>query len=121
MLLAERFAGSTFVQSTLSARTESQNITAFAARDAAHGWKAAIFNKADVPVTVKIEGLPASGTASIQWLQAPAIDSHDGVTFAGSAVGGSGEFHPQTQARVKIAHGSGTLDLPAYTAAFIEG
>ena len=121
MLLAERFAGSTFVQSTLSARTESQNVTAFAARDAAHGWKAAIFNKADVPVTVKIEGLPASGTASIQWLQAPAIDSHDGVTFAGSAVGGSGEFHPQTQARVKIAHGSGTLDLPAYTAAFIEG
>lgn len=121
MLLAQRFAGSTFVEANLSAQTDPQNVTAFAANTSSGGWKLAIFNKAASPATVKINGLPSTGTASIQWLQAPAIDSHDGVTFGGSRVGPAGEFTPQTQAKMKIGHGVGTLQLPAYTAAYIEG
>jgi hypothetical protein len=119
MLLAQHFAGSTFVQSTLSAQTDPQNVTAFAAKSA-RGWKLAIFNKAAAPVNVKVNGLPAFKDGAIQWLQAPTIDSHDGVTLGGSIVGSAGQFSPKTQASIKFTHGSGTLQLPAYTAAYIE-
>lgn len=121
MLLAERFAGSTFVEASLSTLSETQNVTAFAAKGASGGWKLAIFNKAAAPATVKVIGHPHSGSASVEFLQAPAIDSHDGVTFGGSTVGPAGAFTPRTQATVKISHGTGILQMPAYTAAYIEG
>jgi hypothetical protein len=118
MLLAQHFAGSTFVEATLSQQTDPQNVTAFAARDGSR-WKAAIFNKAAAPVTVKIGGMPGK-MAEVQWLQAPAIDSHTGVTLGGCAVGGAGEFAPKTQAQVHFAHDGGTLEMPGYTAAYLE-
>jgi hypothetical protein len=121
MLLAEHFAGSTFVEATLSQQADTQNVTAFAASNPAHGWKLAIFNKAAAATTVNMNGLGGSTSGSVQWLQAPAIDSHDGVTLGGSAVGPSGAFTPKTQATMKISHGIGTLQIPAYTAAYIEG
>lgn len=121
MLLAERFAGSTFVESDLSPQSEGQNITAFAARDLAQkATKLAIFNKAAAPVTVNLKGLPAAFKASVQWLKAPAIDSHDGITLGGSAVGSYGQFSPKNEATVKIAHDAGALQIPAYTAAYLE-
>jgi hypothetical protein len=119
MMLAEHFAGSTFVQSTLSTQADPQNVTAFAAKSS-RGWKLAVFNKAAAPIGVKIDGLPTSKDGAIQWLQAPAIDSHDGVTLGGSTVGPTGQFSPKSQASLKLTHGSGTLQLPAYTGAYIE-
>lgn len=121
MLLAQRFAGSTFVQVNLSSQTETQNVTAFAAKSASGAWKLAIFNKAAVDQTVKLSGLTAAKDLSAELLQAPAIDSHTGVTFAGSPIGSAGQFDPKTQAKVKMTHGSGSLHLPAYTAAYLEG
>ena len=120
MLLAERFAGSTFVQADLSALTGNQNVTAFAAKASLGIWKLAIFNKAAEAQTIRLRGLPGSKDLSVEWLQAPAIDSHTGVTFGGSAVGPAGEFNPKAQAKVTIRHGGGTLQLPAYTAAYLE-
>jgi len=124
MLLAERFAGSTFIEASLSAQSADQNVTAFAAVDDASSTKScklAIFNKAAAPVTVNLNGVPASTQAAVQWLKAPAIDSHDNVTFGGSQVGPAGEFSPKTEASMKIRHGSGILHIPAYTAAYIKG
>jgi hypothetical protein len=120
MMLAQHFAGSTFVECSLSAQSEEQNVTAFAAQTAPHGWKLAVFNKASKPVTVRMTGIPKSRSASVAWLEGPSIDSHDGVTLAGSEVGADGAFHPRTQARVKFSEGSGMLELAAYTAAHIE-
>jgi hypothetical protein len=120
MLFAERFAGSTFVEANLSTQSGDQNVTAFAATGGTGKTiKLAIFNKAAAPVAVKVSGL-AGTKASIQWLKAPAIDSHDGVTLGGSQVGPSGEFSPKTEATLKIVHSTGTLQIPGYTAAYIE-
>jgi hypothetical protein len=68
-----------------------------------------------------VTGLPGSGTAAVQFLQAPAIDSHDGVTFAGSKVGPAGEFHARSQAELKFSRGTLVLEMPAYTGACVEG
>jgi hypothetical protein len=121
MLMAERFAGSTFVESNLSTQSDGQNVTAFAAQDTAHkATRLAIFNKAAAPLTVNLKGLPVANKASVQWLKAPAIDSHDGVTLGGSAVGPDGQFSPKNEASFKIAHNAATLQIPAYTAAYLE-
>lgn len=118
MLLAGRFAGSTFVQATLSKQTDAQNVTAFAARDGKRN-KIALFNKAATPVNVRIEGMGGS-SASVMWLKGPAIDSHDGVTFGGSALGNTGTFGPKNEQTVRLKQGAGTLQIPAYTAALLE-
>jgi hypothetical protein len=120
-LLAQHFAGCTFLNADLSRQEDAQNVTAFAAKTSAGRWKLAIFNKAAAPVRVKVTGLPGSGTAAVQFLQAPAIDSHDGVTFAGSKVGPAGEFHARSQAELKFSRGTLVLEMPAYTGACVEG
>lgn len=119
MMLAQRFAGSTLVDAQLSAQSDSQNVTAFAAHGP-HGEKLAIFNKAAAPVTVKLAGKFSGRRASVIWLQGPSIDSHEGVTVGSSQVGADGSFHPRPQARVKLHEGA-SVELPAYTAACIEG
>ncbi len=120
MLLAQRFAGSTFVEASLSAQSDAQNVTAFAAKSGAHGFKLAIFNKSVESVRINLAGLPAARSARIWWLKAPAIDSFDGVTFGGSQVGADGALHPRAEAQVKIESGRGSLDLPGYSAAYVE-
>ena len=120
MLLAERFAGSTFVECSLSKQNETQNVTTFAAKTPSGGWKVAIFNKAAGPVSVKLNGCSGLRSASVQWLQGPAIDSQTGVTFAGSSVGPAGRFTPQSQAKMRFDRGSGMLEIPPYAAACIE-
>jgi hypothetical protein len=120
MLLAEHFAGDTFVETSLSAQSGDQNVTAFAAVDSHGHTKLAIFNKASAPVAIKLIGAPNSAKVAVQWLRAPAIDSHEGVTLGGSEVGSSGGFTPKTETTFKIAHNTGTLQIPAYTAAYIE-
>lgn len=120
MLLAERFAGSTFVQANLSGQDE-QNVTGFAAKNGAHGFKLALFNKAAAPIRINVTGLPASRNAQVWWLKAPAIDSLDGVTFGGSRIEADSAFHPRAEAQIKIRDGRGSLDIPGYSAAYIEG
>lgn len=119
MMLAQHFSGSTMVEANLSAQSDEQNATAFAAKNDSYGWKLAVFNKAAAPVTVSIGGIPGSRNAPVFLLRGPSIDSRDGVTFGGSAVG-TDSYHPRPQMKLRISHGSGKLELPAYTAAYIE-
>jgi hypothetical protein len=121
MLLAQRFAGSTFVEASLSAQSDAQNVTAFAAKGGPHGFKLAIFNKAAAPVRINLSGLPFAGKAHALWLKAPAIDSLDGVTFGGTRIETDGAFHPRVEAQVSVRDGRGSLELPGYSAAYIEG
>ncbi len=114
-------ASGTLVEANLSGQSDAQNLTAFAARNGSHGFKLAIFNKAAAPATINITGLPVSRRASVWWLKAPAVDSLDGVTLGGSRVEGGGAFHPQAEAQVRIRDGRGSLDLPGYSAAYVEG
>ncbi len=121
MLVAERFANSTFVGASLSEQTGTQNVTAFAARGGSGKLRLALFNKAGAPQTVKLAGLDGSAEGSVQWLKAPAIDSHTGVTLGGSEIGPAGEFSPRAQGKISIRRGAGQLELPPYSAAYIEG
>lgn len=120
MLLAQRFAGGTFVEANLFGLSDAQNATAFAARNGAHGFKLAIFNKAADPVRINVTGLPVAGKARAWWLKAPAIDSLDGVTFGGSSIGTDGAFEPRAETQVSVRNGRASLDLPGYSAAHIE-
>ena len=58
--------------------------------------------------------------ARLFWLQAPRIDSKEGVTFGGSSVGSAGEFEPKPQQTIAFRHGAATLNMPAYSAGYIE-
>ena len=119
MLLAENFVGSTLVEAKLGGQIASTNVTAFAATQGKQ-YKLAVFNKSSSPVSVAIDGLAASGpSAAVTLLQAPAIDSKDGVTLGGSVVGKDGSFTPKPQSMLAIRHGKATLQLPPYTAALI--
>jgi hypothetical protein len=120
MLLAQRFAGSTFVEANLSGQSDAQNVTAFASKSGSHGFKLAIFNKAAASVRINLTGLPVAGKAHALWLKAPAIDRLDGVTFGGSRIEADGTFHPQAEAQVSERGGRGSLDIPGYSAAYIE-
>jgi hypothetical protein len=120
MLLAERFVGSTLVAASLSTQSADQNVTGFAAVDG-HDWKLALFNKAPVPVSVKIAGLEhTKAKAEATFLHGRAIDEKQGVTFGDSSVGPDGSFSPKPQTSFAVQRGSGTIELPAYTAAYIE-
>jgi len=120
MLLAERFAGSTFVNSSLSTLSATQNVTGFAAT-AGHDWKLALFNKAPGPVSIKVAGLERSkAKAAVTFLHGRAIDEKQGVTFGDSSVGNDGSFAPKPQTTFAMSHGSGGLQIPGYTAAYIE-
>lgn len=119
MLLAENFAGATMTGTTVSAQSESQNVTAFSALDRGHA-KLAVFNKAPSAVTVKFEGAKSAHRGKLLWLQAPRIDSKEGVTFGGSSVGPQGEFHPNAQQTIAFRRGSTSLNMPPYSAAYIE-
>lgn len=121
MLLAQRFAGSTLVEVSSSAQNDTQNLTAFAAKSGSRGFKLALFNKAAAPVRASVSGLRASHYPQVWWLKAPAIDSLDGVTFGGSRVQSDGTFHPRPEGRIQVKDGRGSLDLPGYSAAYIEG
>lgn len=120
MLLAERFAGATFVAASLSPQAETQNVTAFAAR-IGDKWKLAVFNKASSAVRLQMSGIGSEESkANVTLMQAPEIDSKAGVTFGGSAVAADASFTPRPQAVISMRRGKGAIGLPARTAALIE-
>jgi len=117
---AERFAGSTLVGASLSAQSPAQNVTGFAA-SAGRDWKLALFNKAPAPVKIKISGLEHTKLkAEATFLHGRAIDEKQGVTFGDSSVGPDGSFSPKPQISFAMQHGSGVVEIPGYTAAYIE-
>jgi hypothetical protein len=119
-LLAQRFAGRTFLETSLSTEGESQNVTAFAATGPGHRWAAALFNKTPEPVSIGVEGLPHAGYVSRLRLLAPAIDSRDGVTFGGQPIQPGSNFSPQPEPGPVFSRGSLIEQLPAYSAVVLE-
>lgn len=119
MLLAENFAGSTMTNTTLSKQNENQNVTAFSAVDGRR-VKLAVFNKASDAVTVTLNAAKMARNGKLFWLQAPRIDSKEGVTFGGAAVGSNGDFHPNVQGSIAFRHGTASLKMPGYSAVYIE-
>ena len=120
-LLAQRFAGLTFLETSLSAQSESQNVTAFAAAGSGRHWALAIFNKGVAPVSITVDGLPQSPHISRLRLLGPAIDSRDGVTFGGQTIEPDRNFEPRRENGPTMSHGRVTELLPSYSAVVLEG
>lgn len=119
LMMAQEFSGK--VMSRVALETNGSNVTAYAGNDAKMKQLAAIFNKDshDVEVNVVVAASHLKHAAVVR-LQAPAIDSKDGVTFAGAGVSHDGHFHPRTTEHVKVIAGKLGVRVPASSAALIR-
>jgi hypothetical protein len=116
MLLANQFAGGTMMQ--VDGAIVGANMTAYAARDKS-GFKVALFNKDEakaVEVSLRVPGNVHKANA---WrLQAPALDSTEGVTLAGAGIR-AGEWSPKVAEPVAIRDGAARIRVPASSAALV--
>ena len=116
MLLAQQFAGATFVASQL---TGIGNTTAYAAT-VSGGCRVAVFNKhANQAMDLLIKGPGAFKKATGWTLRAPSLDATANVTLAGLPI----EAHARWQARsdipIPIKDGTVLLSVPAASAALL--
>jgi hypothetical protein len=119
LMLAQQFAGRTLHRTTLEA--QGANLTAYAAGEDGATGLVVIFNKdarnVEVTLTDSVGGFK---WATVERLEAPAIDSKLGVTFEGAAVGSNGQFHPPDSERLRVQSGKLSTRVPAYSAALIR-
>jgi hypothetical protein len=119
LMLAQQFAGRTLHRTTLI--TQGANLTAYAADGSNERGLIAIFNKdaRDAEVTLAAAAYDFK-RASVERLEAPAIDAKLGVTFRGAAVGSDGHFHPLPGELLKTQSGKLSVRVSAYSAALIH-
>jgi hypothetical protein len=125
MLLANQFAGGTLMRVDglrVDGTIEGANATAYAARSKS-GFKVALFNKDElkgVDVSIRAPGrMPGKVRTATAWrLQAPALDSTEGVTLAGAEIRG-GEWSPRTAEPVAVRNGATRIRIPAASAALV--
>ncbi len=119
LMLMQQFAGRTLHRTTIDAR--GGNLTAYAAGGSSEKGLIAIFNKdaRDAEVTLTATAYDLKG-ASVERLEAPAIDSKLGVTFRGAAVGSDGLFHPRPGELLNAQSGKLDVRVSGYSAALIR-
>ena len=126
MLLANQFAGGTMMRVDGGAAIDGANMTAYAARHKS-GFKVALFNKDElkaVDVSIEVpgklpEGAPGKVHKANAWrLQAPALDSTEGVTLAGAEIR-AGEWSPKEIEPVAVRDGVARIRIPASSAALV--
>jgi hypothetical protein len=117
MLLANQLAGGTPVK--VEGMPAGLNATAYAVRNGS-GFKVALFNKdgaKSVDVSVRA---PSGVRKATTWrLQAPALDSTEGVTLAGAEIGEHAVWSPREAERVSVKSGVARIRIPAASAALV--
>jgi hypothetical protein len=117
MLLANQFAGCTMLQ--VLGKMPGVNATAYAARHSS-GYKIAIFNKDEskaVDVSLRMPGKANKATA---WrLQAPALDSTEGVTLAGTEIAAHAVWNPRVVESIAIRKDIPRIHIPPASAALV--
>jgi hypothetical protein len=116
MLLANQFAGGMMMR--VNGEIVGANVTAYAARFES-GFRVAIFNKdvaSAVDLRVRAPGRVHDATA---WrLQAPALDSTEGVTLAGAEIR-EGKWSPRQIEPVAMDRSTARIRIPASSAALV--
>jgi hypothetical protein len=81
----------------------------------------AIFNKdgRDVELTIA-ESSSGLKRATVERLEASAIDAKDGITFEGNRVRSDVRFHPRAGEPLKFHSGKVSVRIPSYSAALIR-
>lgn len=116
MVLANEFAGSTMMR--VEGKIDGVNATAYAARHET-GYKIAVFNKDEskaVDVSLRMPGKAQGATA---WrMQAPALDSTEGVTLAGAEIR-EGAWSAKRSEPVAVKNGVARIRVPAGSAVLV--
>jgi hypothetical protein len=116
MLLANQFAGCELMN--LDGKIEGANATAYAAR-AGSGFKIALFNKDELKAVDVSLRIPAKVRKATAWrLQAPSLDSTEGVTLAGAEIR-AGHWSPRVVEPVEVRNGAAWIRIPASSAALV--
>jgi hypothetical protein len=117
MMLANQFAGGVLLQ--VDGKIEGANATAYAARQKS-GFKVAIFNKHEsqaVELSIRAPRRVHSATA---WrMQAPALESTEGVTLAGTEIQTHAQWSPRAAEPLKVSNGTPRIRVPAASAALM--
>jgi hypothetical protein len=116
MLLANQFAGGVLLH--VDGKIEGANVTAYAARQKS-GFKVAIFNKDESQAVELSIHTPHRVQSATAWrLQAPALDSTDGVTLAGAEIQ-EGQWSPHAAEPLEVSNGTPRIRVPAASAALL--
>ncbi|MGB7265406.1 MAG: glycosyl hydrolase family protein [Terracidiphilus sp.] len=121
MLLANQFAGGEMMRVdglAMDGTIEGANATVYAARSGS-GFKVALFNKDELKAVEVSLRMPTKVHKATAWrLQAPALDSTEGVTLAGAEIR-AGEWSPRETERVAVKSGVARIRVPASSAALM--
>jgi hypothetical protein len=121
MLLANQFAGCAVMRVDglqADGRIDGANATAYAAR-AGSGFKIAIFNKDELKTVDVSLKMPAKVRKAMAWrLQAPALDSTEGVTLAGAEIR-AGQWSPHVVEPVAVRNDVARFRIPSSSAALV--
>jgi hypothetical protein len=117
MLLANQFAGDEMLN--VQVDTQGVNATAYAARHN-RGFKAAIFNKDESRAIDLSVHVPRKVRTATAWrMQAPALDSTEGVTLAGAEIEPHAQWSPKIVEPIATQHGIPRIKVPAGSAALL--
>jgi len=117
MLLAGQFAGLDLLRAEVD--MQGVNATAYAARHK-QGFKVAVFNKDESRVLALRIRAPRRAESATAWrLQAPALDSTEGVTLAGAEIEAHAQWSPKAVEPVATQHGVPRIQVPAGSAALL--
>ena len=117
MLLANQLAGDDMLN--VQVNMQGVNATAYASKHN-RGFKVAIFNKDESrPLDLSILA-PRRVRAATAWrMQAPALDSTEGVTLAGAQIEAHAQWSPKIAEPIATQHGTPRIHVPAACAALV--
>jgi Glycosyl hydrolase family 79 C-terminal beta domain len=119
LYMATKMGTGKFVPVTIST---DRNVTAYAVRGNDGRLRIAVIEKDDTtgtPVPVSISVGSGSGSASVLHLTGTTLASADGVAVQGATVDRNGRLHPGRADRVKVSHGTVSLDVASGSAVII--
>ena len=119
LMLAQQFAGRSLLGTTLDAH--GANVTAYAAAAEGATVLVAVLNKDSRDLEMLIAEPPAGfKRATVESLEAPAIDAKDGVTLNGHAVTSAEQFQARLVESLKLKSDKLSVRIPAYSALLLR-
>jgi hypothetical protein len=117
MLLANQLAGEDMMKAQIN--MQGVNATAYAAKHN-RGFKVAIFNKDESrAIDLSILAPHRVRTATAWRMQAPALDSTEGVTLAGAEIETHAKWSPKIVEPIAAQHGIPRIHVPTASAALL--
>ncbi len=117
MMLANQLAGGTPLN--VEGNPQGVNATAYAAkRD--QGLRVAVFNRDERQAVELSIRAPRKAQSATAWrMQAPQLDSTEGVTLAGAEILAHGQWSPKAVEPVEVSNGIPRIRIPAASAALL--